>query len=218
MADALIVDLESFAITDAEQYVEPVDAPSNYKDPIKIAEYIKTAQGKSIDRCALDPDLARIVALGWMFPSDAKPIVVTCKDERQEREALEMFWREAVDVNLVTFNGLRFDLPMLMRRSQYLRLAYPLLNLDKYRTPHRDLMSILTFNGAINAHSLKFYLSRFGIASDDITTGKDIAALVKAGDWDGVKAHCASDVLGTKRLAERIGVIRPVVREAAGVM
>jgi hypothetical protein len=78
MADALIVDLESFAITDAEQYVEPVDAPSNYKDPIKIAEYIKTAQGKSIDRCALDPDLARIVALGWMFPSDAKPIVVTC--------------------------------------------------------------------------------------------------------------------------------------------
>jgi hypothetical protein len=213
----IILDLETAAIGDADQYIEPADAPANYKDPLKIAEHVASATAKAVDRCGLDPDLCRIVALGWMRANDGQPEVRVCKTETEERDTLERFWLDyAIDEPaLVTFNGLKFDIPVLMRRSLYLRVPHPSVSLDRYRTPHIDLFNRLTFNGAITGHSLKFYLSRFGIANDDLTSGKDIAALVKAGDWNAVRDHCASDVLSTKQLAERIGAIR-VVREATG--
>jgi len=62
--------------------------------------------------------------------------------------------------------------------------------------------------------SLSFYAKRFGldVPADD-TTGADIARLVAAGDWDGVTAHCRADVIKTRELARRIGVL-PAHEEA----
>lgn len=208
MRSMLVCDIETFAIDDAEQYIEPVDAPGNYKDPIKIAEYVATATQKAIERCALDPDLGRIVALGWVFADDSVPTVHVCQTEADERSTLKHFWRESRDTDLVTFAGLKFDLPFLMRRSLYLRVEHPILNVNKYRTTHVDLLSRLTHDGLIQGHSLRFYLSRFGIAHDDLVSGKDVDALVRAGQWADVAAHCKADVLGTQALAKRIGAIR----------
>jgi predicted PolB exonuclease-like 3'-5' exonuclease len=208
MRDYACVDIETAAIDDAAQYIEPVEAPANYKDPAKIAEYVTSATAKAVDRCGLDPDLCRIVALGWMFPGEPSPQVRVCKTVTEEKDTLEYFWRDVQEATLVTFNGLKFDLPVLMRRSLYLGIPYPRLSLDRYRTPHIDLFNQLTYNGTIQGHSLKFYLSRFNIATDDLTSGKDIAALVKAGEWAAVATHCQSDVIGTKDLALRIGAIR----------
>jgi predicted PolB exonuclease-like 3'-5' exonuclease len=214
----IILDLETAAIGDADQYIEPAEAPANYKDAAKIAEYVASATARAVDRCGLDPDLCRIVALGWMFGTDKGPTVRVCKTDTEEKDTLDQFWRDFIaggEPSMVTFNGLKFDIPVLLRRSLYLRVPHPPINLDRYRTPHIDLFNRLTFNGAIQGHSLKFYLSRFGIPNDDLTSGKDIAALVKAGEWDAVAAHCASDVVSTKLLAERIGAIR-LVPEATG--
>ena len=62
----IVLDLESHAIPDAATYLtEPVEAPSNYKDPEKIAAYIKDAKQAQLDKAALDIDLARIVCLGF---------------------------------------------------------------------------------------------------------------------------------------------------------
>jgi uncharacterized protein YprB with RNaseH-like and TPR domain len=214
----IILDLETAAIGDAAQYIEPAEPPANYVKQEAIDSFIAKATAKAIDKCGLDPDLCRIVALGWMMSTESQPRVIVCVTETEERDTLEMFWRDYIAAGepaLVTFNGLKFDLPVLMRRSLYLRVPHPGVSLDRYRTPHIDLFNRLTFNGAITGHSLKFYLSRFGIANDDLTSGKNIAALVKAGDWNAVRDHCASDVLSTKQLAERIGAIR-VVQEATG--
>jgi 3'-5' exonuclease len=218
MRDTIIVDIETASITDAEQYLEPIEAPANYKNADAIERYVKDATVRAIDRCSLDPDLCRLVALGWMFTRDTEPTIWSCQNSTQERDALEKFWRDydaAHDPELVTFNGLRFDLPVLMRRSLYLGIRFPLLNLDKYRTPHIDLLDKLTHHGVLTAHSLRFYLSRFGIPVNDEHTGKDVAELVRAGDWAAVAAHCRADVLGTKQLAERIGAVR--TREVAEV-
>lgn len=208
MRDYAICDIETAAIDDAAQYIEPVEAPANYKKPEAIAEYIANATAKAVDRCGLDPDLCRIVALGWMFPGEPSPQVRVCRTDTEERDTLEYFWRDVKGATLVTFNGLKFDLPVLMRRSLYLGIPYPMLSLDRYRTTHIDLFNKLTFNGTIQGHSLKFYLSRFNIANDDLTSGKDIAALVKAGEWGAVVDHCTSDVLGTYQLAQRIGALK----------
>jgi predicted PolB exonuclease-like 3'-5' exonuclease len=108
---------------------------------------------------------------------------------------------------IVSFNGFGYDLPVLMRRSQYLGIAHPFISLDRYRSPHIDLMQKLTFNGQIKAHKLRFYSSRFGMAVEDPHDGAEIAALVKAGDWKAVESHCLADLAQTRFIAQKLKLI-----------
>jgi hypothetical protein len=208
---ALIVDIECCGIDTASDYLEPVEAPSNYKDTAKIEAYIKEAMAKAIDRCALDPDLCRIVALG-AGEVEGHDTVLICRDEETEAAALEALGKRITNAagvarTIVSFNGFGYDLPVLMRRAQYLGVNFPVLNIDKYRSPHIDLMQRLSFNGAIKPHGLRFYASRFGMVVNDPSTGADIAALVKAGDWKAVEEHCLADLAQTRFLAQKLRLI-----------
>src|SRR5882724_10402706 len=95
LSDPTLLDIECTAIADIESYYddsEPIEAPSNYKDPIKIAEYIAREsvrrQEAFIDRAALDPDLCRIVYLGVWDPRFEHPALTPARDECEERLAL----------------------------------------------------------------------------------------------------------------------------------
>jgi predicted PolB exonuclease-like 3'-5' exonuclease len=216
----LLVDLETVGIDTASDYLEPIEAPSNYKNPEAIEKYIKDATAKALDRCALDVDLCRIVALGHGEADWNSDHVIICRDEETEAAALESLAKQITNVagvvqTLISFNGFGYDLPVLMRRAQYLGVTFPLLNLDRYRTSHIDLMQKLTFNGAIKAHSLKFYCSRFGLPVEDNIDGSQIAALVKAGDWAAVESHCRSDLKLTRFLAQKLRLIPAVEPVAA---
>jgi hypothetical protein len=209
----LIVDLETAPIDDAATYVEPVSAPSNYKDEAKIAAYVAEKQGEQVSKCALDPDLCRIVALGSMRPDDVEPRVDICPSEVGEALALESFWRRmephSFHATLVGFNLLNFDARILLRRSLYLGVKAPDLQVERWKHPQiEDLMLRLCWNDPYKAHSLSFYVNRFGLpAVDDDVTGADIGELVKAGDWPKVAQHCRADVLRTLYLARRLGVV-----------
>jgi hypothetical protein len=233
----VIVDLESYPVDDADQYIAPPEPPDldaikpgrNLKDPEKVAADIAQRKAKALadyeqavaayavelGKCATDPDLCRIVALGWCYHDSEIIQIQTARDASEERLMLERFWKDVRNALFVTFAGNHFDLPALMRRSQLLNVPFPQLNIDRYRSPHRDLQSILTFNGVINpkGKSLKFYCSRFGIPNDDMTTGAQIGEMVRAGDWPGIVAHCEADVKATKQLAARLGVL-PVAKTA----
>jgi predicted PolB exonuclease-like 3'-5' exonuclease len=220
-----VVDIETVALDDVGVYLDdddPIHAPSNWKDPEKIAEHIAAKTRERAARCALDPDLCRLVAVGWMFDEEDQPSVITCTDEYIERLALSQFWR-AIDsddrplVRLVTFGGITFDLPVLMRRSDYLGVDYRPLSLDKYRSPHPDVLKILTFNGSMGIrHNLRFYARRFDVpvARPDLD-GSDIAALVAAGAWDDVEAHCADDIRVTHGIARKLGLFSRQVAHRA---
>lgn len=240
----VIVDIETVAIDDAGQYitqdvVEPPDYDAiqpgrNLKNPELIAADIEKRKQAAreayenavreaeedyqhkIDRCALDADLCRIVALGWCFDNSSVVQVTTASNASEERFMLENFFRDSQRHLLVTFGGHRFDLPIVMRRALYLNVPYPELNIDRYRSPHKDLLNILTHNGVLTMRSLKFYCARFGIQVDDVLTGRDIGQLVKDGQWDDVVAHCRADVLATKALATRLGVLPAVEAVAEG--
>lgn len=207
----LILDIEAVGIDTASDFLEPVEAPSNYKDPEKIAAYIKEATARAVDRCALDPDLCRIVALGH-GEADGGDHVIICRDEETEAAALDALAKRITNAAgvvrpLVSFNGFGYDLPVLMRRAQYLGVKFPLLSVDKYRSTHIDLMQKLSFNGAIKPHSLKFYASRFGMPVADDIQGSQIADLVREGAWDAVESHCRSDLALTRFLAQKLKLI-----------
>lgn len=207
-----VIDIESVGLPEAKEWAEPVSAPSNWKDPEKIAAYIAKAESDQINKAGLDLDLCRVVAVGLQNERDRKPTVLMAKDEAEEPDLLDELWDRLLKDRspvLVGFNHIGFDLPVLIRRSQYLGVVYPNFPLDKFRTPHIDLMLRLTWNGLVRARSLKFYARRFGIPVDDTIKGAEIAALVEAGDWDKVEAHVTSDVKLTMALGRKLGVLEP---------
>lgn len=210
---AIILDLETVAIDGASDLVEPVSAPANYKDPEKIAAYIADAQKAQREKAALYPWTARIVALGYI-DTDGDETVVYCQDETEEAAALTAFWPKTWDSDerfirpIIGFNHRSFDLPVLLARSVLLGVKAPILNLDRYKTPHADLMEKLTWYGAIPSRSLTWFARRLGIPVTDTVKGNQIAGLVAEGQWDAVVEHCRSDVRLTLAVAQRLGVVR----------
>lgn len=210
----VIFDVETVAIADAGQYLEPASAPANYKDEAKIAAYIAEANKAALGKAALDPDLCRVVCIGMARGGSVD--ISTAPNEAHEREILKWFWQDIGNAHLCGFNVLDFDLPVLMRRSLYLGVDYPRIDISRYRHDRvTDLMQMLSFDGKLKFHGLSFYCKRFGIPDTDQSTGADIAGMVERGEWEAVAAHCRSDVEKTRALAERLGVIKPLA-EAVG--
>lgn len=210
---AIILDLETVAIDGASDLVEPVSAPANYKDPLKIAAYIAEKEAEQAQKAALYPWTARIVALGWADESGLE-LVKLCEHEDDERAALTAFWAQSYHADdrfvrpIIGFNHRSFDLPVMLARSMLLDVKAPNINLDRYRTPHYDILDRLTWYGVIPSRSLRWYAKRFGVPCADTVTGADIAGLIAAGEWAQVHDHCLSDIRLTKALAERIGLVR----------
>lgn len=207
---SLVFDLETYPIDGAKDYLEPVSAPSNYVKPEAIANYVAKESANQVGKCALDPDLCRVVALG-AYRSDEDWSVDLAITEDAERDLLLNFWDALGPYpypKLIGFNVLGFDLPVLIRRSQYLGIPTKPIALGRFKHPDvDDLMKLLDFDGAIKTHSLKFYARRFGVLVPDPIDGKDIGALVTAGEWDKVSSHCKADLFTTAALARRLGVL-----------
>jgi predicted PolB exonuclease-like 3'-5' exonuclease len=210
-----LLDLETVPHPDAHLWVDPVAPDSRLKDPEKIAASIIEKTAERDERLGLDPDLNRIVALGFHDLGSGDPTVYLCSNEFEEREQLKMFWESYAkqDTRLITYNGFRFDLPVLVMRSLYLNVKHPVLNFSPAwkAWPHVDLWERLSLNGARDrkdVKSLRFYAKRFGIPIYDDISGKDVAAMVEAGEWDKVHNHCLFDLDLTRALAERLGVVQ----------
>ena len=194
----------------ADYLTDPIKAPDNYKDPLKIAAYVEEKRAKQIADAGLDLDLCEIVAIAINFPTES---YCQTREAWSEDGMLNGFWRFVRTIqreggNLVGFNCLQFDLPVLLRRSLYLGVDVPVLQIDKYRHDGViDLQHELSFGGRMTWRSLAFYAKRFGIPHDDSVTGADIAGLVQASDWAKVEAHCRADTQATAALAVRCGLI-----------
>lgn len=208
-ARRVILDIETCALPDAAGFLEPVEAPSNYRDPLKIAEFIANKQYEQVQRASLDLDLARIVAIGIQFEGE-EPEVLTAQTS-DESLMLAWLWKCVEQRVTIGYGTLDFDLPMCLRRSLYLGLQTPDINIDRYRTPHIDLIQKLSFNGKFKWRSLDFYSKRFQLpVPDDSVTGADVARLVAEGNWAAVADHCESDLRKVTALAQRMGYLHTI--------
>jgi hypothetical protein len=212
-AEHIVADIETGVISGAGEYVETItEAPKNYKDPDKIAEYLAKANSEQLTKAALDVDLCRVVAIGFWL-NDGKGIrAATADSEQAEAMMLTAFWTAMRGPfglrTIVGHNILDFDLPALQRRSLYLGIQTPRISLDRYRHPNVvDTMQELSYNGKLRYRSLNFFCKRFGIQVDDPVVGSEIPALIAMKDWDAIKGHVRADVEKAKALAERIGII-----------
>jgi len=209
----LILDLATTGLDGAEEFLseEILAAPSNYKDPSKIDAYIAGKRAERADRLALDLDLCRITAVGTAEWDSEEPQVDLCQTEEQERTALLRLGQRLVGRQLLTYNGLKFDLPVLLRRCLYLDLPVPDIRIDKYRTRDVDLWDRLTFHGAVAGHSLSFYCKRLGWTDlRKSLSGADEARVPQTGQWAELAASVRHDVEAIRRLAVWLQLL-PVV-------
>src|SRR5215471_10360341 len=159
----LVLDIATSPVPNLTDLIEDSDvaAPDHYKDPVKIADYIEKARSKFAMTGALDFDLARVTAIGTLDPAlGPEPAIALLTTEAEERSCIEALADriEGPDLTLVTFNGLAFDLPMLMRRARYLGIAFPRIQLEHWKSPHIDVCLALRFERPqlFKSHSLSF--------------------------------------------------------------
>lgn len=205
-----VLDLETIANPKALDWLGPVKPAANLVDPVKIAKSIEERTAERNEKLALDWDCCRIVALGWVDVGSNEPVCEVCENEDEERSVLSVFWNtyRQHETALVTFNGLKFDLPVLLTRSIDLGVKHPPLNLNRFKTPHIDVWQYLTRDGARQfPHGLGFYARKYGFTTLDKVSGSDVAALAAAGEWETVREHCLSDVGLTHAVANKFGLL-----------
>jgi hypothetical protein len=208
----IILDTASAPIDGAEAYVEQATAPSTYKDPEKIAAYVKEKTAERIESAGLDLDLARLTGVGiW---DGIGTVIHLCKDEQAERAVLQVvgdLLDDGPSTRIITYNGFSFDLPLLMRRARYLGIRFPKLNLDRYRSPHVDLLAELSDRDPSRRRPLGFYAKRMGWTDLKKTlTGAEESRVHVTGQWDELRDSILHDVEATRRLAVWLGHLEPV--------
>ena len=123
-----VFDVETSPETDERlALAEPeFTAPSNWKDPAKIAENIAEQRAKWRERAALDPMTGRVLAIGSM---DEVTIVLD-HGENRETDIIGNFFRDyerhaSCGERMVGFNIHGFDLPFIVRRAFLLGIPVP---------------------------------------------------------------------------------------------
>lgn len=240
-----ITDLETISHPDADKWLDPVEPDAELLEPIEpnhrlrdpekvladvarvesarakrpqlIYDNIAAKTAKRFEKCALDPDCNRIVALGWHDIGHGSPIVRVCKTEDEERAALVEYWTTYGQqyTKIVGFNSARFDLVVMIMRSIYLKVKYPAMVIyPTYRSQHIDLWDKLSLGGARrDVKGLRFYAKRLGIPIYDDISGADVGAMVAAGEWQKVQNHCLFDLDLTRAVGEAIGELEPQMAE-----
>jgi len=203
-----ITDIATAPIDGCADWLEEPSAPSNWKDPAKIAAYVAEKKLELTERAGLDPDLGRITGIAVWRTDLRGPAIHLCRTEREEADLLEQ--AAAEQWPLLGFNSLKFDWPFMLRRAAYLGVPMS-LNLDRYRTPHVDVSEILTHRGLLTPKSLGFYVRRHQWT--DLCkplSGAEEAMVPQTGRWDDLRASLVHDVTATYRLACWLGLIQPV--------
>ncbi len=204
----IVLDIATAGLSDAAQFLEPVYAPSNYRDQAKIDAYVAEKTAEQAERCGLDPDLCRISGIGFQVVGEDESTVWVHPDEAGEARNLEVMGNIIKHAILVGYNAKRFDWPILHRRAAYLGVDFPSINLDRFKSPHIDLYERLTNYGQLPSHSLKFYAARHGwLDIDKPLDGAAEAKVYETQDWDGLRKSIAHDVEATMRLAKWMRVL-----------
>lgn len=121
----LIIDIETGPRPDAANFLPTPEAPANYKDPAKVAAYIEERKAALLEQAALSAEMAQVLVVGLLRPGQ-EPMYIYADDEADTlRETWGKLGERRCNEVFVTFNGARFDWPMLVRRSYALGVPVP---------------------------------------------------------------------------------------------
>lgn len=200
------------------------------KDPIKRKaiedEYVRKFYEQLDKRMATDPDYCQVVAFVGMesedgiapIPADKIMTIYTAPNTEDETALVIQAWDwiESMvrrEIPLVSYNGIGFDIPVLLRRAMYLdvavdpKLAAMLMQRQEKNQVHYDLMQILglrsPFGGRMEVKSLDAWLKRFGLEAKT-GNGGEVFGWWSNGEVNRIAEYCSDDVMRTGYLFNRV--------------
>jgi hypothetical protein len=213
VSNRLVIDIATCALDGAAEWLPDVRAAKNLKDPAKIEADLADKRAEQQEKLGLDLDLCRISAIGWCDVTGWEPgevQVALAETVISEANLLGNLHKMLKHSDTITFNGLSFDLPLIERRLLYCGLPPLGWNLDRYRSPHVDLLAKLSNHGQRPYRPLSFYIKRLGWTDlSKPLSGADEALAPSRGQWVELEASVRHDVIATLRLAQWMRVIQP---------
>ncbi len=211
----VILDIETLPDPRGPQ-PEDGEAPSNYKDPDKIAAYRAENQVKDWKKSSLDP-MRNLICVVGLLVGEAQPEqfsidkvdgdgVASVRDmERMMLSMVEARLRRVDGRKIVTFNGHGFDLPCLTRKAA----AYGLTSLARSCFPGRgrqvDVMEAWACGQFPRWKGTQEEIARFlGIEVPPGLDGGKVADVWAMGGEGAVVAKNRSDLLVLKQIATRL--------------
>jgi len=188
----------------------------NIKDPekvkAKVAKERAVFNNSLIKKMSLHPDLCEVCCFaGMRYDTETGTSVTTVLSG--EPQTIEQAWSFIADayhdfVPIVSYNGIGFDLPVLLHRAMDLNVPvsgriYQDITKRYSITHHYDLMQILAGWDRQKWESLDFYLQRFGIG-EKTGDGGDVYKMWKDGKINEIEEYCKSDVELTAKLFARL--------------
>jgi DNA polymerase elongation subunit (family B) len=151
---------------------------------------------------ALRPEFGHVICIGMGHDGrgELETKALTARAVEDERRILEAFWevvRSAREWRFVTYNGLSFDLPYLIRRSVYLGVPPSAgLPLRPYAPDsHFDVMRVLSNWERADAVRLDVVAELLGLRKwPPGMEGSQVLGLWRAGRVDDIEAYCLGDV------------------------
>jgi DNA polymerase elongation subunit (family B) len=153
---------------------------------------------------ALRPEFGHVICIGMGHDrrgrGDLETKALTARAVEDERRILEAFWdvvRTSRDWRFVTYNGLAFDLPYLIRRSIYVGVpATAPLPLRPYAPDsHFDVMRVLSNWERTDAVRLDVVAELLGLRKwPPGMEGSQVLGLWRGGRVDEIEAYCLGDV------------------------
>jgi DNA polymerase elongation subunit (family B) len=226
---SVVFDIETVACP----WEELDDAQRTY-----LSKYAHTEEEKQklLEDLALFPFTCRIVAVAMLNPETGKGKVWYEHPEGRVEETsqdglftfigdrepvyLAEFWSAISRFDhFISFNGRRFDGPILMLRSASLGIPVT-KNLAGYRyavKPHTDLLDVISFFGASRKWNLDFSCKAFGVESpkEHGMDGFTVGPYYRAGRLREIALYCRRDVEATAKLYQKLeSTLLPVLEEA----
>jgi hypothetical protein len=171
--------------------------------------------GQDLERyMALRPEFGHVICIGMGHDGrgrgDLETKALTASAIEDERSILEEFWdkvRSGRDWRFVTYNGLSFDLPYLIRRSIYVGAAPTTgLPLRPYSPDsHFDVMRVLSNWERADAVRLDIVAELLGLRKwPPGMEGSQVLGLWRAGRVADIEAYCLGDVRLTYEIFLRV--------------
>lgn len=212
------LDIETIPTQDdaAKAYLsERVKAPSNYKDPGKIAAAKAEAAEKAIENSVFDGWFGRIVCIS--FAIDSGNPVTRSTGSRLEHEAscirdlFDAISGNDIQVTLVGHNVAGFDIPFITARAIELGVKLP----PAFRWPRdpkpwdRNVHDTQTMAvGSRNTISLDKLCFALGISGKDGFDGSMVHDAWQRGEHIRIAEYCADDVERVRAVHKRFMSVR----------
>lgn len=172
-----------------------------------------TSEGRGLHK----PLFHQVVAISvcYLGPDGGVEQLKALAPGEDEVVLLRHFWEglarlaQVSPPRLITFNGRRFDLPVLVQRAllhgvaptPYWQGEYR----QRYRDNHLDLMDFLSDYGASTPLSQHELASLLGVPGKIGPSGEDVLPMWNAGHKDEIAAYCTLDVATLTLCFGRLG-------------